>query len=1333
MSDRPQRNIPKFCYKEYNRTGEKLLKGSMEKISEEYIDEEIKIFRKLLIFFNEYELSLLFDIEDVESGIKEIKDLTEVYDDIHVKLKRSLGDTQYEDQYSVLYKEQMENINGWIKAAKLEIRRKKEENLDSVKKETFNDFLEKNEREKREKIVKCRIIYDNISERILDLEKRCSTDVKKLSDIDLLKEKDDLKSLNTEFNDILDRFTKLSEHDPNELHETNKYLEEIFERKKALRSSMELFKIAIGNEVLVRDVTEEKLKNASLLGIKLSKFQGYDSELDFYSFKSEFEKLIQPYVQSKLLPDYLKKNFLGGQALHLVREMDNLEEIWKRLKASYGSVETLMNIKLYELGKGTPLWKIKNEEKAIQSVLQLKNSMTELKELAAKHDIEHSLYHTSNLAKVFSVLGRQRQRKITEKLLGKNVDEEGEWDEIINFLASEIKLKEKMILYEPAEQTNEKSQRKKDESSPQGSNYMVSITAKKACTICEKDDHVPTITNRGNKIINYFACEKFAKMSCKERLEELKKKNLCFQCLNPGLRAGHKGRCFDKYKCPDGSHSKNSGLHVLVCDSHKNSAENLNLLQEYKEKCIEGKNEPHAEFSKNIDIAFHVTKESYEMEGSEKFDEMAIYMLQTIKIENIKFNIFFDNGCGDMVIRKSAVDVLERLGKAKNVEKGPLILGGVGDIKTICAHGRYQITLPLYDGKEIKLTGMCLEKLTSTFPTFLLGEAEKDLIKTFVPVENCKKLPKLPKYVGGDTDIMIGVQYLKYFPKTVYEMDNGLQILESPFENSDGSRGVVAGPHKSFLVAYKNGNNYTDEHVSSYLTDSVKIHRSIFKSSVHIRLTNAPKINENDIFSYQEEIRDDESSESEAIQHYPNKKESYVAKRVPKLVKFFENIEKAGTEVSYRCIRCRGCTECKKGEFVECISLQEEMEQGIIDKSVTVDKQNECVSAYLPFMCDPLKKLVTNHHIAEKIYMNQVKKLNSKSQKDKEEVIKAFQKLIDLGFIAKYDDLPSEEKQYIDASQVKYFIPWAAVWNTNSQSTPCRPVFNASCPTDSGYSLNDILPKGRNNLNKLVQIFIRWRIYECAFHTDIQKMYNTIRLDPKHWCYQLCLFANELDTDKKPDVHVIKTLIYGVRTSGNQAEKAVRETAKLCQDKYPRQNEIIQNDLYMDDCFSGENSNESAEKATDDLQIVLGKGGFHLKGITFTGFDPPDHLSNNDKQSVNVGGLKWFSKSDKLSLNIGELNFKKKVRGKKEPQFQTSIPDEFTRRDCAGRVGEIFDLIGRFVPLVVELKLDLHDLCTRKLDWDDYIPPDLIGKQILKKFLRWEKSSSVDVLFQMML
>ena len=40
-------------------------------------------------------------------------------------------------------------------------------------------------------------------------------------------------------------------------------------------------------------------------------------------------------------------------------------------------------------------------------------------------------------------------------------------------------------------------------------------------------------------------------------------------------------------------------------------------------------------------------------------------------------------------------------------------------------------------------------------------------------------------------------------------------------------------------------------------------------------------------------------------------------------------------------------------------------------------------------------------------------------------------------------------------------------------------------------------------------------------------------------------------------------------------------------------------------------------EVTDSLQIVLNKGGFRLKGITYSGLDPPDRLCNDDK-SVTV-------------------------------------------------------------------------------------------------------------------
>ena len=181
---------------------------------------------------------------------------------------------------------------------------------------------------------------------------------------------------------------------------------------------------------------------------------------------------------------------------------------------------------------------------------------------------------------------------------------------------------------------------------------------------------------------------------------------------------------------------------------------------------------------------------------------------------------------------------------------------------------------------------------------------------------------------------------------------------------------------------------------------------------------------------------------------------------------------KAGTEASYRYIRCRGCPDCKKSAEIESVSLQEEIQHGLIDKIVTVNPDECYTEAYFPFLCDPTKRLVTNLHRSNKIYYSQVKMLNSKPIKDKQDLINAMKKLMTQGLVDKFENLTNEQKAIINSSSVKYYIPWLVVWNTNSVSTPCKPVFNASRLTDS---LNDLLPKGRNNLNRFV----------CAIHTDV--------------------------------------------------------------------------------------------------------------------------------------------------------------------------------------------------------------------------------------------------------
>ena len=181
-------------------------------------------------------------------------------------------------------------------------------------------------------------------------------------------------------------------------------------------------------------------------------------------------------------------------------------------------------------------------------------------------------------------------------------------------------------------------------------------------------------------------------------------------------------------------------------------------------------------------------------------------------------------------------------------------------------------------------------------------------------------------------------------------------------------------------------------------------------------------------------------------------------------------------------------------------------------------------------------------------------------------------------------------------------------------------VFDASQGTRGGCRLNSLLAKGTNSMNNLIEILIRWTMRLYAFHTDIHKMYNAVRLDKSYWRYQLYLWEDELLENIAPWWKVIKTLIYGMRSSRNLAECGLRRTAEICKEKFPPAYEIVINDMYVDDCLSGTCSAENVKGITDELSIALRKGSFTLKGFTFSGLDPPENLSGH-QESVVVGGL----------------------------------------------------------------------------------------------------------------
>ena len=73
-------------------------------------------------------------------------------------------------------------------------------------------------------------------------------------------------------------------------------------------------------------------------------------------------------------------------------------------------------------------------------------------------------------------------------------------------------------------------------------------------------------------------------------------------------------------------------------------------------------------------------------------------------------------------------------------------------------------------------------------------------------------------------------------------------------------------------------------------------------------------------------------------------------------MRLFEEVDAVGNEISYRCPKCRECKDCKH-DSNEIISIKEEIEQTIINKSVTIDFDKGITKALLPFIPDPMKRL----------------------------------------------------------------------------------------------------------------------------------------------------------------------------------------------------------------------------------------------------------------------------------------------------------------------------------------------------------------------------------------
>ncbi|UYV82490.1 hypothetical protein LAZ67_21002496 [Cordylochernes scorpioides] len=149
-----------------------------------------------------------------------------------------------------------------------------------------------------------------------------------------------------------------------------------------------------------------------------------------------------------------------------------------------------------------------------------------------------------------------------------------------------------------------------------------------------------------------------------------------------------------------------------------------------------------------------------------------------------------------------------------------------------------------------------------------------------------------------------------------------------------------------------------------------------------------------------------------------------------------------------------------------------------------------------------------------------------------------------------------------------------------SQSTPVRPVFNASFRTKGNPSLNDCLEVGLNMLENIPDIITRFRLGPVAVTSDIRKAFLQIEVAEEDRNYlQFWWYKNQKLEEKQMYRHC--RVVFGVSSSPFLlAAKTI---------------DILRRSMYVDNCVASVGSKEDALKFKEESVEIFGTAKMDLR------------------------------------------------------------------------------------------------------------------------------------------
>ncbi|XP_062602451.1 uncharacterized protein LOC134264167 [Saccostrea cucullata] len=423
----------------------------------------------------------------------------------------------------------------------------------------------------------------------------------------------------------------------------------------------------------------------------------------------------------------------------------------------------------------------------------------------------------------------------------------------------------------------------------------------------------------------------------------------------------------------------------------------------------------------------------------------------------------------------------------------------------------------------------------------------------------------------------------------------------------------------------------------------------------------------------------------------------------------FFDIEGLGTHCVPKCGSCR-CGKCPPGNG--SYTLKEERELHLIKEGLQYDEVGKNWTTTYPWIKDP-KSLPNNINAA----VCRLKCTERRLEKAGQEYSEAYgDQIADMVQRSVARKLTAEEVQRYEGPI--HYIPHHEVLKPNSKTTPVRIVFDSSS-SYMGHVLNDYWAKGPNVLNDLLGVIIRFRQRKIAIAEDITKMYNAIKLSERDQDTHRFVWR-DLQIDRPPDHYVLMSVTFGDKPSGAISTMALRMTAEMNREEYPKAAEFVIKNSYVDDLLTSVNTVCEAKEIILNTERLLSCGGFHVKHWIVSG-DQDDHFAGLNvlcAEQENILGMIWLPKDD-VWMFKAKLNFSPKRRGKHtEDDIEDGqlhlIPDSLTRKMVLSQVAGIYDPLGLVAPYVLSAKILMRTMCSKEnqIGWDEPMSEDMRAKWV---------------------